>query len=81
MRISAQLLFAGALLLVATHSASAQTLGPVDEHKLPPKALDRVKVGELPPDFRLAAHTGEIFQLSTARDTHDVVLLFYRGHW
>ena len=81
MGISRQLLLAAVLLLTTARSPAELSLGPVDDITLLPKALDRVALGEVAPDFRLYTHTGEIFQLSHARGARDVVLVFYRGHW
>ena len=56
-------------------------LGPLDGAALPPVDLDRVAVGDTAPDFRLAALEGDPVLLSDLRESQDVVLVFYRGHW
>ena len=56
-------------------------LGPADGLDLPPVDLERVKVGDLAPDFTAVAHTGEALTLSDFRGRQNVVLFFYRGHW
>jgi cytochrome oxidase Cu insertion factor (SCO1/SenC/PrrC family) len=59
----------------------AVTLGPVDGHELPPIDLERVRVGHVAPDFSLRSLSGEVVTLSDFRGRHNVVLVFYRGHW
>jgi hypothetical protein len=56
-------------------------LGPLDTPALPPADLDRVAVGDTAPDFRLAALGADPIRLSDLRQSQDVVLVFYRGHW
>ncbi len=56
-------------------------LGPLDDAALPPADLERVAVGDVAPDFRLAALDGDPVRLSDLRQNQDVVLVFYRGHW
>ena len=56
-------------------------LGPKDGEDLVPTELDRVKVGDLAPDFSLLAYSGDVITLSDYRDNKNVVLVFYRGHW
>jgi hypothetical protein len=55
-------------------------LGPLDGRSLPPSDLDRVKAGDVAPDFRLADEKGSVHQLSQYRGKN-VVLVMYRGHW
>ena len=57
-----------------------QPLGALDGKELPPTDLDRVAVGDVAPDFRLADEAGTVHQLSQHRDKN-VVLVVYRGHW
>lgn len=45
-----------------------------------PSDLDRVKVGQAPPDFDLPSASGGKMALSSLRGKN-VVLVFYRGHW
>ncbi len=66
-----------ALLLQAKQPA----LGPLDGQDLSPTDLDRVHVGMLAPDFRLADEQGNIHQLSQYRGKKSVVLVVYRGFW
>ncbi len=56
-------------------------LGPKDGEDLPRTELDRVKVGDLAPDFSLLSYSGDVITLSDYRDNKNVVLVFYRGHW
>lgn len=56
-------------------------LGPKDGPTDPPADLDRVRVGDLAPDFTLEALDGRFVTLSSYRGRKNVVLVFYRGHW
>ena len=56
-------------------------LGPRDGEDLPPTDLDRVKVGDVAPDFTLESHSDGIITLSDYRRDKNVILVFYRGHW
>ena len=56
-------------------------LGPVDGHDLSAIDLDRVKDGDLAPDFSLESYAGPVVTLSDFRGRKNVVLVFYRGHW
>lgn len=56
-------------------------LGPADGHDLPAIDTGRIRVGDVAPDFRLVAFSGDTVALSDYRDQKDVVLVFYRGHW
>lgn len=56
-------------------------LGPADGHDLPGVDLDRVQVGQLAPDFTVAALGAPPLTLSDLRGSKNVVLVFYRGHW
>ena len=58
-----------------------QLLGPTDGADLPPTDLDRVKPGDLAPDFTLEDQNGRPVTLSGFRGHRPVVLVFYRGHW
>jgi cytochrome oxidase Cu insertion factor (SCO1/SenC/PrrC family) len=71
------LLTVGVFPLVAQQPA----LGPVDGAGLPPTDTSRVAVGQLAPDFTLAAHQRGRVTLSQFRGKKNVVLVFYRGHW
>ncbi len=42
-------------------------LGPRDGEDLAPTELDRVKVGDLAPDFSLLSYSGDVITLSEAR--------------
>jgi cytochrome oxidase Cu insertion factor (SCO1/SenC/PrrC family) len=55
-------------------------LGPLDGTGNSPYDLDRVKAGDMAPDFRLQDENGKIHQLSRYRGKN-VVLVIYRGHW
>ena len=56
-------------------------LGPLDGQGLTPYQVDRVRVGEMAPDFRLADENGTVYQLSQFRGQKNVVLVVYRGYW
>ncbi len=79
----------GLITLVAAISAAVVImiamrplrLGPTDGEDLAPTELDRVKVGDLAPDFSLLSYSGDVITLSDYRDNKNVVLVFYRGHW
>lgn len=64
-----------------TPSQQQARLGPTDGHDLPAVDLDRIQPGDTAPDFSLESYSGEVVALSDFRGTHDVVLVFYRGHW
>jgi len=39
-------------------------------------------VDEVAPDFKVLMASGEEFRLKTAlKNTHYIMLIFYRGHW
>lgn len=72
------------LSLCGLGPASAQrtpALGPKDGPTEPPTDLERVKLGDLAPDFTLESLDGRRITLSGYRDQKNVVLVFYRGHW
>ena len=56
-------------------------LGPVDGHDLAAQDLERVQVGQTPPDFTLTSLAGANVTLSSFQGQKNVVLVFYRGHW
>ncbi len=56
-------------------------LGPRDGEDLPPTELDRVKVGDVAPDFTLESHSDGIITLSDYRGDRNIILVFYRGYW
>ncbi len=61
--------------------ASDVKLGPVDGLDLPASDLDRIKVGDVAPDFSLESLAGPVVTLSSFRGKKDVILVFYRGYW
>lgn len=78
--------FHGTLMLLAGLAAAPAAgqnvvLGPRDGRDLPRADLDRVKVGDLAPDFTLEALRGPAVTLSQFRGEANVILVFYRGHW
>lgn len=75
------LLVAVPVAVVIMISMRPQELGPKDGEDLPRTELDRVKVGDLAPDFSLLSYSGDVITLSDYRDNKNVVLVFYRGHW
>lgn len=70
-----------ALLALALLPAPADRLGPVDGRDLPPADLERVKVGDVAPDFTLENVDGRPVTLSSLRGKKKVALVFYRGYW
>ncbi len=71
-------------LLVATFITAlpvAAQLGPKDGADLPATDLERVRFGQLAPDFALEDAAGNRVSLSDFRGKKKVVLVFYRGHW
>ena len=61
--------------------AQLPPFGPLDGEQLAAFELDRVKPGDMAPDFRLADDKGVVHQLSQFRGKRNVVLVVYRGHW
>ncbi len=61
--------------------AQLPPLGPLDGERLPAFELDRVKPGDMAPDFRLEDDKGVVHQLSQYRGKKNVVLVVYRGYW
>lgn len=89
-RIAALFAFTGLLGMTACGGAETAEnaaepedtiLGPVDGHDLSAMDLDRVKDGDLAPDFSLESYAGPVVTLSDFRGRKNVVLVFYRGHW
>jgi hypothetical protein len=66
---------------VVNEEAVAVALGPVDGHDLAAQDLERIQVGQTPPDFTLASLAGPNVTLSSFQGEKNVVLVFYRGHW
>ncbi len=69
------------LVVIRSGESVGPELGPVDGHDLAPTDLERVSVGDVAPDFSLAALSGDVHTLSDYRGHKNVVLVFYRGHW
>jgi len=71
------------LLLGVSQAVHAQraALGPKDGAGLPATDLERVKTGDVAPDFTLESFKGPAVTLSDFRGRRNVVLVFYRGHW
>jgi hypothetical protein len=59
----------------------SRTLGPADGRNLPGTDLERVRVGDLAPDFSLASLAGPVVTLSDFRGDRNIILVFYRGWW
>ena len=71
-----------ALVLTGTVSVAAfAQLGPKDPVTQPATDIDRVKVGQVAPDFTLEDSDGKAISLSDFRGKKSVVLVFYRGYW
>jgi cytochrome oxidase Cu insertion factor (SCO1/SenC/PrrC family) len=64
-----------------TVAASHAQLGPKDGTNLQPTDLERVKVGDVAPDFTLENMDGRRITLSAVYSKNNVVLVFYRGQW
>lgn len=75
-----RLVAASLFALFSTSFAHAQ-LGPKDGANLKPTDLERVKAGDMAPDFTLENVDGKKITLSDFRGKKDVVLVFYRAHW
>lgn len=80
-RILLLFVFLASLFLATQLTAQQPKLGPLDGENLPATEIDRVKVGDLAPDFRLADEQGNVHQLSQYRGKKNVVLVIYRGYW
>ena len=76
-RLASMVLF---LLIFSIVTSHAQ-LGPKDGENLQPTDLERVKVGDIAPDFTLENLDGKRISLSEFRTQRNVVLVFYRGQW
>ena len=63
------------------HGQGTPTLGPKEGPTGPPTDLERVRVGDVAPDFTLESLDGRFVTLSSYRGTKNIVLVFYRGHW
>jgi hypothetical protein len=60
----------------AAERAASVALGPTDGRDLPGTDLDRVRAGDVAPDF-----AGPVVTLSEFRGRRNVILVFYRGWW
>ena len=74
-------LVAFAFALSIMYAPAFAQLGPKDGANLAPTDLDRIKVGQLAPDFTLENMDGKPLSLSDFRGKKSVVLVFYRGQW
>lgn len=68
------------LLSVFVSTSHAQ-LGPKDGGDLSATELERVKVGDVAPDFTLENMDGRRITLSSVYRDKKVILVFYRGQW
>jgi hypothetical protein len=68
-------------LLILSAIPSHAQLGPKDGENLPPTDLERVKGGDMAPDFTLENLDGRRISLGDFRNKNNVVLVFYRGQW
>jgi cytochrome oxidase Cu insertion factor (SCO1/SenC/PrrC family) len=68
-------------LLTLSIVPSYAQLGPKDGENLPLTDLERVKAGDIAPDFTLENLDGRRISLSDFRNKKNVVLVFYRGQW
>ena len=71
----------GILVILLWTSAAYAQLGPKDGANLKPTDLERIKAGDMAPDFALENMDGNRITLSDFRGKKNVVLVFYRGHW
>ena len=69
------------LTVLLWFSAAYAQLLAQDGKNLKPTDLERVKVGDVAPDFTLEDMAGAKITLSEFRGKKNVVLVFYRGHW
>lgn len=69
------------IFLAFSISFAHAQLGPKDGVGLKPTDLERVKIGDVAPDFTLENIDGTRVTLSDFRGLKNVVLVFYRGHW
>ena len=76
-----RILICVSLLMVLTSSAAYAQLGPKGGIEPKPTDLERVKVGDVAPDFTLENMDGNRISLSDFRGKKSVVLVFYRGQW
>ena len=67
-------------VFIVTTPAFAQP-GPKDGAGMAATDLDRIKVGQVAPDFTLTNMDGKQISLSEFRGKKSVVLVFYRGQW
>lgn len=74
------LVVAGLVAGLFVARTQAPDLGPADGFDLAPVDTGRVSLGDVAPDFTLAARTGGTTTLSDLRG-RKIVLVFYRGHW
>jgi cytochrome oxidase Cu insertion factor (SCO1/SenC/PrrC family) len=81
MKLMAVVTVLAVVLGAAGAAGQKPVLGPKDGHGLPPTDLERVKVGDVAPDFTLEAFRGPPVTLSRFRGKKNVILVFYRGHW
>jgi cytochrome oxidase Cu insertion factor (SCO1/SenC/PrrC family) len=68
-------------LAIGLGLAFAGTTPMTSQDKLPPADVNRVKAGDVPPDFTLEDQDGNRVTLSSFRGKKQVVLVFYRGVW
>lgn len=66
-----------ALLLLSAFAAVAQTPSATATPAPTPAPYDKLKVGDIAPDFTLPDLTGKPVKLSEFRGKHNVVLAFY----
>ena len=74
-------LFLSVAFLVLIASAALPQIGPTDNGRMAPTDLNRIKIGDLAPDFTLEGADGQTITLSDFRGKKSVVLVFYRGYW
>ena len=79
--MKARLIQNGLLVLFLAGAPAFAQLGPKDGAGQTPTDLDRIKVGQVAPDFALTNMDGKQISLSEFRGKKNVVLVFYRGHW
>lgn len=73
----------GFILLMAICILAGIFLGTnvVNASELKPTDLDRIQIGNSPPDFNLESVDGNWVKLSNYKNKKNVILIFYRGYW
>lgn len=76
-----RLLLALTMALAITNPAAFGQTAAKETSNSSATDVNRVKVGQPPPDFTLEDAEGKNISLSDYRGKKNVVLVFYRGYW